>query len=156
MKILALLLIGWSAYRLGKSEFRVRPLQAIGTVVLATIFHVIVKLALPHEAIERFAEPFAWSAWSGVLVGVALLETAGVWSTVLMIPWASMKTRLLTAAYLIGAATLSVFNYHQPFDARDEPGHPDYEADWLFAIVLAIVPFIVGLVAKRRLAATRA
>jgi len=67
-----------------------------------------------------------------------------------------MKTRLLTAAYLIGAATLSVFNYHQPFDARDEPGHPDYEADWLFAIVFAIVPFIVGLVAKRRLAASRA
>lgn len=150
MKILPLLLIGYSGYLLGKSEVRLRPIPAIATVVLAVILHGVVRLALPHEAIERFADQYAWSAWSIVFLGVALLETVGAWSTVLLIPWASIETRVSMTVYLIGAATLGAFAYYEPFDGRDGPGHPTYEAAWLFAIVIAIVPFVVGLNIKRR------
>jgi len=150
MKILTLLFVAWSGYRLGKSDFRIRPIPTIATVVLAVVLHGVVRLTLPHEAIERFADQFAWSAWSIVLVGVALLETVGAWSAVLLLPWAPIQTRMSMAAYLIGGATIGAFVYYQPFDGRDGPGHPEYEAAWLFALVVAIVPFIAGLVVKRR------
>jgi hypothetical protein len=150
MKILILLFVGWSGYRLGKSDFRIRPIPTIATVVLVVILHGVVRLTLPHEAIERFADQYAWSALSVVLVGVALLETVGAWATVLLIPWAPIQTRMSMAAYLMGGATIGAFAYYQPFDGRDGPGHPEYEAAWLFAIVVAIVPFVVGLILKRR------
>lgn len=158
MKIVALLLIGWSSYRLGKSNYQVRSKLAFATVALAAILHTVLGLLLPHDAIERLAADFAWTAkWDLVLTGVALLETVGVWATALLVPWASVKARLATSAYFIGASLAGSGAYYQPFDGptivdgvRLGPTHPQYEAAWALSLVFGIVPFLVGFSLRRR------
>jgi uncharacterized YccA/Bax inhibitor family protein len=138
---------------LGKSDWRVRPKLAFAAVLLASVLHAMIRLALPHEAIEQFAS----SAPSSVLlVLVATLETAGIWLAILLVPWGVIRTRTTAAAYVVVAATLGALAYYQPFDVvvlNGEvrgPKHPEYELALIFSLVLAAVPFAGGLAMRLR------
>jgi hypothetical protein len=69
---------------------------------------------------------------SFVLVGIALIETAGVWIPVLFVDWTAFATRVWCTLCLVAAAVLSAAVYYFPFDAvivNDEivgPKHPEY------------------------------
>ena len=60
------------------------------------------------------------------------------------------------AAYVIAAATLGALVYYQPFDVvilNGEvlgPTHPEYEASLLVSLILASVPFMGGILMRRR------
>ena len=83
MKPVSILFVAWTGYLLGKSDWRVRPGLAFAAVLLAGALHATIRLALPHEAIERFVSSAPSSI---VLVYVAALETAGIWLTLLLVP----------------------------------------------------------------------
>jgi len=156
MKILSILFVGWSGCRLGKADLRVEPVLISITVVCAAVLHALVRLALPHASIEWIADSAARSWWFPALAPVALLETSGIWLPVLIIRWAEDRTRIAASAYIIGAATQGALVCYYPFDVvifNGEvlgPTHPDYEVALVFGLVFAAIPFIVGLIAKRR------
>jgi hypothetical protein len=153
MKPLGILFVAWIGYLLGKSDWRVRPKLAFAAILLAGVLHTMVRVALPHEAIEQFAS----SAPSSVLlVLVATLETAGIWLAILLVPWGVIRTRTAAAAYVVAAATLGALAYYQPFDVvvlNGEvrgPKHPEYELALIFSIVFAVVPFAGGMAMRLR------
>ena len=155
MKIASILFVGYVGYLLGKSDLRIRPVLTAATVVAATILHGVVQLALPHDDIERIATAVARS-WSPGLVALALIETAGIWITVLAVPWAVLPTRIAASGYIMGAATQGALMHHYPFDVVTDvngnrvPNHPQYEAALLLALIFAAIPFAIGLFTKRR------
>ena len=55
MKPLFLLLVAWIGYVAGTSDWRVRPGLGVATVLLACVSHVVIRAALPPEALEQFA-----------------------------------------------------------------------------------------------------
>jgi hypothetical protein len=150
LKIAAPLFVAYVGYALGKADLQIHLARTAVTVLVAMILHGLVQLALPHDGIERIARAAAWSLLTEpTFVIVALLETAGIWVSVLVIHWAALRTRLWAAAYIIGAATLGALVFYEPFDAHNEP-HPQYEAALAIALVIVILPFAVGRVAKRK------
>lgn len=150
MKIVSFLFVAYVGYALGRCDLRVRPALTAVTVLVAMILHGLVQLALPHDEIEQIARASAWSlSREAALVAIALIETAGMWIPAMMVRWAALQTRLWASAYLMGAATLGAFTFYQPFDAHDDP-HPPYEMLLVVSLTVAIVPFLIGLIAKRR------
>ena len=153
MKLGATLFIAWIGYRLGTSVWRIRPSFAVLTVVLAGILHTVVRVLLPHQAIEEFASQASSSI---LLVPVAGLETVGLWLPVLAIRWGTLQTRVATAAYVIAAGTIGALVYYYPFDVIVMngtvlgPTHPEYAFALLLSLVLAAIPFACGLAVKRR------
>jgi hypothetical protein len=156
MKIAGILVVVYVGYRLGRSDLRVHPGTTALTVLVAAFLHALVRLALPHDGIERIAAAVAWSWWSPVLVGVALLETSGLWIPVLLIRWTALRTRIAASAYIMGAATLGALTHYYPFDVEIwngeviGPTHPSYEVALVASLVFATVPFVIGWVAERR------
>ena len=156
MKIAGILFVVYVGYRLGRSDLRVHPGATALTVLLAALLHALVRLALPHDGIERIAAAVAWSWWSPVLVGVALVETSGLWIPVLLIRWTALQTRIAASAYIMGAATLGTLAHYQPFEVEIwngeviGPTHPAYEVALIATLVIATVPFIIGWVVARR------
>lgn len=154
MKIASILFVAYVGYVLGNSNLRVHPALTAATLAAAGILHGLVRLALPHDGIDRMATAVAWS-WSPGLVAIALVETAGIWMPTLAVPWAARPTRIAASGYIIGAATLGALVYYQPFDVvivngTRVPDHPEYVATLLLALMFAAVPFAIGLWAKRR------
>jgi hypothetical protein len=92
MKLVTVVFIAWLGYRLGTSEWRVRSSFLVLTAALACVFHAVLRIVLPHAAIEAFASE---TSWSMLLVPVAILETFGVWMPVLVIPWDRFRRELL-------------------------------------------------------------
>lgn len=163
MKIANVLFVAYVGYALGKSDLRIRPVLTALTVLAAAMLHGLVQLALPHESIEGIATAAA-SSWSPALVAIALLETAGIWLPALALPWAVLPTRIAASAYIMGATILGALVHYQPFDVvivngSRVPNHPEYEFALLFTLVFAAIPFVIGLLTKRRqqrMAPTRA
>lgn len=150
VEIATVLFMAYVGYALGKSDLRIHPAFTAVTVAVAVILHGIWQLALPHEGIDGIARMVARSPQSPTLVAVAVVETAGIWIPVLVIRWAPLRTRIWTAAYIIGAATVGAFDYYGPsFDPPLEP-HPGYEVWLVLALVVATLPFAIGCIAKRR------
>lgn len=153
MKPLCILFVAWIGYLLGKSDWRVRPKLAFTAILLAGVLHAMARVALPHEAIEQFASSTPSSI---LLILVAALETAGIWLSVLLVPWGVIRTRTTAAAYVVAAATLGALAYYQPFDVvivNGEvlgPKHPEYELALIFSLVLAAVPFAAGIAMRLR------
>jgi hypothetical protein len=153
MKPLSILFVASIAYGLGKSDWRVRPRLALATVLLAGVLHGVLRVGLPHEAIERFASSASLSI---LLMLVAALETAGIWLPVLLVPWGETRTRAAAAAYVIAAATLGALVYYQPFEiiiVNGEalgPTHPQYGLALIFSLVIAAVPFACGIAIRLR------
>ncbi len=156
MKIAVILWVAYIGYRLGRSDLRVRPALTVLTVLVATILQRLVHRVLPHTGIDLLATAVAWSWWSPGLAAIALLETSGIWIPVLIIHWAVPKTRIASFAYIVGAATLGALAFYRPFDVEIVngnvigPTHPDYEMALALSLVVAIVPFVIGLAAERR------
>ena len=153
MKILSIVCVG-AGYRFGKLNARIRPKITALTVVLAVALHAFVRCALPHDVIEHYA---AADRWSPALVAVALLETAGIWAPMLLIPLAVLSARIAASAYVMGAATMGALVYYRPFDVvimngeiQQDGVHPDYEVALVLALIFAIPSFAIGLLAKRR------
>mgnify|MGYP003578530855 CR=1 FL=1 len=61
MKIALLLFVTYVGYALGGSDLQIRPALVAVTALVAMILHGLIKLALPHEGIERIARSVAWS-----------------------------------------------------------------------------------------------
>ena len=139
VQIAIILFVAYVGYALGKSDLRIRPALTAVTVVVAVIVHGIWQLALPHQGIDGLAKAIGRSPEPEALVGIALVETAGIWVPVLTIRWAAWRTRTWSAAYIIGAATLGAFGYTPSFDPPSER-HPEYERWLLGALVFAAVP----------------
>jgi hypothetical protein len=155
MKTASILFVAYVGYLLGRSDLRVRPALTAVTVLAAATLHVLVRVALPHEEVERIATAAAWS-WSPALGAVALLETAGIWIPVLLVHWIVLRTRIAASAYIMGAATQGALVHYQPFDVVIMngkvlgPNHPEYELALVFAFMFAAIPFAIGLLMKRR------
>ena len=154
MKIASILFVAYTGYLLGKSDLRVHRVLTAVAGVAAVILHGWVRLALPHEEIEGIATAIAQS-WSPGLVVIALVETAGIWIAALAVPWAVLPTRIAASGYVMGAATLGALVHYQPFDVvivngDRVPNHPEYAAALVLALVVAAVPFTIGLSSKRR------
>lgn len=69
--------------------------MAILTALFAAVVQMTLKFALPHDAIEQFAQSQLFTV-SGqiVLMGVAIVETAGVLFQVALMPWASASSSM--------------------------------------------------------------
>ena len=139
----------------GLSSRQIKPSGSTQLALTTRVWlclQIVLEACLLHEALERFASDVAWSASSIALVGVALIETVGMWAPVLAIPWASIGARLAVSGCFVGASIIAAETYYHPFDVviindkKVGPTHPEDEAAWGFAIVIAIVPLIVGLV----------
>jgi hypothetical protein len=154
MKIASLLFVTYIGYVLGRSDLRVRPALTAVTVLTAATLHVLVQEALPHEELEEIATAAAWS-WPLPLVAIVLLETAGIWIPVLVVHWTVLRTRIAASAFIMGAATLGALAYYQPFDAvivngSRIPNHPEYGPAFVLGLMLAAIPFAIGLRMKLR------
>jgi hypothetical protein len=148
-ELCVIVFVAYVGYALGKSDLRIRPALMAVTVVVAVILQGSWRLVLPHEGIDSVARAVALSPQSPTLVTVALVETAGIWIPVVIIAWATLRTRIWAAAYLIGAAAIGASAYYGPsFEARLEP-HPAYELWLVLSLVFATIPLAMGCIAKR-------
>ena len=153
MKILSIVCVAWAGYRLATSGLRVRSKLTVLTVLLAALLHTAVWFALPHDVIELYANAHRWSP---VLIPIAMLETAGIWVTVILIPWAERSIRLAATAYLVGAAAMGALSYYQPFETLitngrvEGPVHPSYEVALMAALIFAMPSIAIGVMVKRR------
>jgi hypothetical protein len=157
VQIAFILFVAYVGYALGKSDLRIDPVLTAVTVVVAVILHGTWQLALPHphRGIDWVARAVA-RAQSPALVAVALVETVGIWLPVLVIQWVALRTRIWTAAYIIGAATIGAFAHYAPSLFHGRSAHPEYEVWLKWALVFATVPFAIGCLAKRRQQTRRA
>jgi hypothetical protein len=154
MKIASLLFVTYIGYVLGRFDLRVRPALTAVTVLAAATLHVLVQGALPHEELEEIASVAARS-WPPGLVAIVLLETAGIWIPVLVVHWTVIRTRIAVSAFIMGAAVLGALAYYQPFDVvtvngSRVPNHPEYAPAFVFALMVAAIPFAIGLRMTRR------
>jgi hypothetical protein len=148
MKIASILFVAYAGYLLGTSDLRVHRVLTAVTAVAAVMLHGCVQVTLPHEEIDGIAAVIVRS-WSPGLIGIALVETAGIWTAVLAVPWAALPTRIAASGYITGAATQGALAYYQPFDTmivngRRVPDHPEYAAALVLALMFAAVPFAIG------------
>src|SRR5262245_23718265 len=98
LKIAALLFVAYVGYALGRVDLRIHLARTAVTVLVAMILHGLVQLALPHEGIERIARAAAASLLKEpTFVLVALVETTGIWVSVLGIRWAALRIRIWAA-----------------------------------------------------------
>ena len=147
--IAVILFVAYVGYALGKSDLRIRPVLTAVTVVVAVMLQGVWQLALPYEEIDLIARAVAHSPQSPTLATVALVESAGVWISVLLIRWAALRTRVWAAAYFIGAGTFGALAHYEGLHAPREL-HPEYELWFVLALVFAAVPFAIGCLARRK------
>lgn len=133
LKLIGLVAVIAAGFGLGATHLRVRLHAAVLAVVVAVLSQATLESALPHEAIERFAEAHAYEAGGLVLVLPAVAETAGLWTPVALLRWTGISGRVWGTVYVLGAAMLAAAVYYFPFDvviANDKrlgPTHPSYE-----------------------------
>ena len=114
------------------------------------------KLALPHEAIEQFAQSQLDTSLGQIaLIGVAIVETAGVLVPVALMPWTNVSIRAWATLYVLGAAILAAATYYFPFDVvivNGEvigPKHPPYEFVLLLCLPFGGLGCLVGWLRRR-------
>ena len=86
--------------------------MAILTALVAAVVQMTLNLALPHGAIERFAQSHRYTAAGQiVLMALAIVEAAGLLFPVVLMPWARLSTRAWATLYVLGAAVLAAATY---------------------------------------------
>ena len=163
LKLVGLIATAGAGFGLGRAQFRVHVRMAILTALLAAVVQASLKLALPHDAIEQFAQSQLSTA-SGqiVLMGIAILETAGVLCPVALLPWTSGSNRAWATLYVLGAAVLAAATYYFPFDVvvmNGEvvgPKHAPYELELLLSLPFGAIGYLVGWLKRRRRARSSA
>ena len=128
-------------------------------VLIAAFLHLAVQSALPHKAIEEFAQRHVYGRMGPlVLVVIGAVETVGLWSPVAMARWATVRGRAWATIYLLSAGTLGAAVNYFPFETlimNGEvmgPKHPSYEVSLVLLLPLAAVGYLGGRV-KRKMAA---
>jgi hypothetical protein len=130
--------------------------MAIFTAVLTAVVQGGLKLALPHDAIEQVAQSQLSSA-SGqiVLMGIAIVETAGLLFLVALMPWTNGSSRAWATLYVLGAAVLAAATYYFPFDGVSMNGeviglkHPPYELGPLLSLPFGAIGYLGGWLKRR-------
>ena len=147
-----------AGFGLGRHEFQIRRRMALLTLVVAAVAHAMVKLTLPHRAIEDYvvgAGVYDTNGWF-LMPGVALLETAGLWLPATLMRWSDTSTRARVTIYIVATAILSAVVYYFPFDVlivNDEvlgPNHAQYEVGLVFFLPFALAGYILGWLQRRR------
>lgn len=157
LKLIALAALVIAGFGLGTSQAKIRKRTAGVTLLLAVVLHTSVKLALPHDAIEAFVEQRDYTIIGPlVLIVIAAVETAGLWTPVAFVPWTDASVRVWATMYTLGAAVFSAVVYYVPFDVlilNGEilgPTQPTYELDLVRSLPFGIVGFLVGRTKRRK------
>jgi hypothetical protein len=156
LKLIGLIATVGAGVGLGRSKFSVDVRMAIFTALLAAVVQASLKFALPHDAIEQFAHA-QLSAASGqiVLMGIAVVETAGLLFPVALMPWTNASSRAWATLYVLGAALLAAATYYFPFDVvimNGEvigPKHAPYELGPLLSLPFGAIGYLVGWLKRR-------
>jgi hypothetical protein len=119
LKLIGLIATVGAGFGLGLAKFRVHVRMAILTAMFAAVVQMTLKLALPHDAIEQFAQSQRFTV-SGqiVLMGIAIVETAGLLFPVALMPWTSGSSRAWATLHVLGAAVFAAATYYFPFDVE--------------------------------------
>jgi hypothetical protein len=150
VEIVIVLFVSYVGYALGKSDLHINPTLTAVTAMVAVMLHGIWQLVLPDEGFEWVGRAVARPPQSPIMMAIALIETAGIWISVLAIRWAARRARIWAAVSVIGAATVGAFAHYAPsFDGAPE-SDPEYEAWLVRAFVFAAIPFAIGCIAKGR------
>jgi len=163
LKLIGLIATVAAGFGLGRATFKVHVRMAILTAFLAAVVQASLKIALPHGAIEQFAQSQLYSA-SGqfVLMALAIIETTGLLFPVALMPWAGASTRAWATLYVLGAAVLAAATYYFPFDVvivNGEvigPKHAPYELGLVFCLPFGALGYLVGYLKRRQRARPRA
>lgn len=163
LKLIGLIATVGAGLGLGRSKFSVHVRMAIFTALLAAVVQASLKLALPHDAIEQFAQSQRPTT-SGqiVLMGIAIVETAGLLFPVALMPWTSGSSRAWATLYVLGASVLAAATYYFPFDVvimNGEvigPKHAPYELGLLLSLPFGAIGYLVGWLKRRRRARSNA
>lgn len=157
LKLVGLIATVGAGFGLGRAEFKVHVRMAILTVLFAAVAQMTLKLALPHGAIEQFAQSHLYTAAGQVvLLALAIVETAGLLFPVMLIPWASLSSRGWATLYVLGAAVLAAATYYFPFDVvivNGEvigPKHAPYELGLLLSLPFGAIGYLLGWLKRRR------
>ena len=145
-----------AGFGLGGSPFTIQVRAALLTAVLAVLGYMGVSRVLPHQAIEQLAESQRHSV-SGQLVvmGVAVVETAGLLIPVALMPWTTVRGRAWVTLHLAGAAFLAIGMYYFLLDvviANGEtigPPHPSYEFYLVLSLPLGAIGYAFGWLVRR-------
>lgn len=156
LKLIGLVATVGAGVGLGRSNFSVHVGMTISTALVAAVIQASLKLALPHDAIEQFAQSQLSTA-SGqiVLMGIAIIETAGLLFPVALMPWTSVSCRAWATLYVVGAAVLAAATYYFPFDVvivNGEvigPKHAPYELGLLLSLPFGAIGYLVGWLKRR-------
>ena len=157
LKLIGLIATIGAGVGLGRSKFSVHVRMAIFTALLAAVVQASMKLALPHDAIEQFAQSQLSTA-SGqiVLMGIAIVETAGVLFPVALMPWTRGSSRVWATMYVLGAAFLAAATHYFPFDVvimNGEvigPKHAPYELGLLLSLPIGAIGYLAGWLKRPR------
>src|SRR5688500_1491609 len=94
LKLTSLAAMIGAGFGLGRMKFRVNVRLAILTGLLAVAVHAGVRLVLPHEAIEKFAQSHLDTTKGQIiLMMLASVETAGLLLPVALMPWTDASSR---------------------------------------------------------------
>ena len=108
-----------AGFGLSLTKLRINLRTAIVTGLLAAIAQASLKLALPHDSIEEFAQAHMYTVPGQiVLMVLALLETAGLVIPVALMPWTNPSSRAWAALYVLGGALVAAATHYFPFDVE--------------------------------------
>jgi len=163
LKLIGLIATAGAGLGLGRSPFRVHVRMAILTALLAVVVQASLAVALPHDAIEQFAQSQLFTV-SGqiVLMGIAIVETAGLLFPVALMPWTGGSSRAWATLYVLGAAVLAGATHYFPFEVvimNGEvigPKHAPYELGLLLSLPFGAIGYLVGWLKRRRRARSNA
>jgi hypothetical protein len=156
LKLIGLIGTVAAGFGLGRAPFKVRVRIAVPTALLAAVVQTSLKIALPHDAIDKIAQSQLNGAWGQIIMfALAMIETAGVLLPVVLMPWAGVTTRTWATVYVLGAAVLAAATYYFPFDVVIVngqvvgPKRPPYELGLLLCLPFAAVGYLVGYLRSR-------
>lgn len=151
LKLIGLIATVGAGFGLGRAKFRVHVRMAILTALFAAVVQMSLKLALPHGAIEQFAQSHLdTAAGQIVLMALAIVEMAGLLFPVMVMPWASLSSRAWATLYVLGAAILAAATFYFPFDVVIMygevigPKHAPYELGLLLSLPFGAIGYLVG------------
>jgi len=157
IKLAGLAAVVIAAFRFGALRPNVRWRLAAAAAIIAITLHGAARLLLPHDAIQGLVQRGNQGLRAQLLmILIAMVETAGLWVPVAVIPWASLRSRTWLTLYLVAAAALAAAVYFFPFDVvivNGEivgPKHPAYELDLVLVSALGIVAYLFGRARRAR------
>jgi hypothetical protein len=156
VKPVFLLVIVAAGFGLAAAPLKMQRRTVASMILIAALLHLSVQLALPHEAIEEFAQRHAYGRMGPlVLFAVGAVETFGLWGPAAVIRWATVRGRVWATIYILSVGTLGAAVYYFPYDTviiNGEvmgPKHPSYEVAFVLLLPLAAVGYLVGRVKQR-------